>query len=450
MELTNEVLKEYCKRSFYNFLRLCWNQVESAPFIDNWHIRMVCDELQERFMTQYTYSKLMNDNKLYDLLLNLPPGSTKSMIISVFFPAWCWIIKPSTRLITVSYSYKIAEELSSKSLRLLQSELYQSLVLFKLTSQAASNIKNSKRGQRFVTSTSGTVTGMHADVIIVDDGNSPQAIYSEASREEARKFVLEILPSRKTDIKKSFTIYVQQRLHDEDVTGIILKTKSRIKHIVVPAINEEGNSFYPDRFPLEYLNNLREQLGTSSFMAQYMQQTVTIDGGIIKKSWIRNEYVPFNRNICYFIDSAYGGKDADCNSILGAYKADNNLYVYSLELNQMEFPELINWLKQNIASNAKIYIEGKASGKSIIQTLKRETSFNIIEIQPKGSKLERKHACSPFFESGRVIINTEINYKAKLIEQLIFDQVKNDDALDTVMYAVETLLKTNKGTYNIK
>ena len=450
MELINQVLREYVRRSFYNFLKLLWPQVESSPFVDNWHIKMVCDELQERFMTQVNYSKLFNDNKLYDLLLNLPPGSTKSMIISVFFPAWCWLIKPSTRLITVSYSYKIAEELSSKSLRLLQSELYQSMVLFKLTSQAASNIKNSKRGQRFVTSTSGTVTGMHADVIIVDDGNSPQAIYSEASREEAKKFVLEILPSRKTDIKKSFTIYVQQRLHDEDVTGVILRTKSRLKHIVVPAIDENGKSFYESRFPIEYLNNLREQLGTSSFMAQYMQQTIALDGGIIKKSWIRNEYIPFNKGMCYFIDSAYGGKDADYNSILGAYKADNNLYIYSLELNQMEFPELINWLKHNIPSNAKVYIEGKASGKSIVQTLKRETGFNIIEIQPKGSKLERKHACSPFFESGRVIINTEIDNRAKLIEQIIFDQLKNDDALDTVMYAIETQLKTNKGTYNIK
>ena len=61
-------------------------------------------------------------------------------------------------------------------------------------------------------------------------------------------------------------------------------------------------------------------------------------------------------------------------------------------------------MKDNIPHYSKVYIEGKASGKSIIQTLKQQTNFNIVEIQPKGSKLERKHSISPFFESGRIII----------------------------------------------
>lgn len=447
MNLSNEIIREYSIRSFYNFLKLFWDQVESTPFVDNWHIELVCNTLQERFKVWCNPEP--TDEELTDLIFNLPPGSTKSLIISVFFPAWVWLHRPFLKLITASYSSTIAEELSGKSLRLMNSDRYKSICSFTLTSSAVSNIKNSKGGQRFVTSTSGSVTGFHADIILVDDGNSPQSIHSEAARNEAKKFVLEILPSRKTNIRRSYTVYVQQRLHNDDITGIILKLNKRIKRIIVPAI-DNGNSFYPARFPISILDELREQLGTRSFMAQYMQQTLDEAGGIIKKDWIREDYFESEKNIIYFLDSAYGGKDADSNAILGVFKKDNNLYCESLELNNYEFPELILWMKNNIPSGSKIYIEGKASGKSIIQTLKRETNFNIIEIQPKGSKLERKNASAPYFESGRIIINKNIKYKEKLIEQLIFDQTKNDDALDVLMYAIEVLLKTSTGTYKIR
>ena len=384
----------------------------------------------------------------YDLLINCPPGSSKSLIISVFFPAWIWLNNPSAKIITASYSHKIAEELSGKSLRLIQSDLYSKLVSFKLDSVAVNNIKNNRGGQRFVTSTNGTVTGIHADIIICDDINSPQSIFSESDREQTRKFIQEILPSRKTNPKRSYSIYVQQRLHNEDGTGIVLKSKRKLKHICIPAINDNGESFFPSRFTIEFLNSMKEQLGSISFAAQYNQITQDAQGGIIKKDWIK-ELITADKPCTYFLDSAYGGTKADDNAIIGCYKDLNNLVIQMCEINKYEFPELIKWLKQNLPVNAKIYIEGKASGKSIIQTLRQQTSFNIIETQPKGSKLERKNAASPYFESGRIIINQYINYKTDMIEQLIFDNTKHDDILDVVTAAIDNMLKVNKGVYHV-
>jgi predicted phage terminase large subunit-like protein len=371
------------------------------------------------------------------------------MLVSVFFPAWVWLRMPSTKIICSSYSFKIAEELASKCLKLIQSDLYQAVIKFKLTKLSLENIKNSKGGQRFVTSTGGTITGVHADIIINDDPNSPQAIYSVAARTEAKRFVTEILPSRKTNIKKSYTITVQQRLHNDDISGCLLNLKQPINHICIPAIDKDNKSFFSERFPIDFLLQMKEQLGSVSFNAQYLQRTQEATGGIIKKIWIREDFIEEGKPF-YFIDSAYGGKNADDNAVLGCYKKDNYLYLYSLELNKFEFPELIHWLQNNLPPTAKVYIEGKASGKSIIQTLKQQTRFNIVEIQPKGSKLERKHAVSPFFEGGRVVINKNIKHKQTLIEQLIFDETRNDDALDVVMHAIEQLLKVNKGVYNIR
>ena len=383
---------------------------------------------------------------MFLVLLNLPPGSTKSRLISVFFPAWVWFKRPSTRLICSSYSYKIAEELASPFLKLVQSDLYKSITKFSISKSALNNIKNTKGGQRFVTSTDGTVTGMHCDIIINDDPNNAKEIYSDVSRLTAKRFVNEILPSRLLNIQTGYTITVQQRLHPEDISGVLIEQGGKLKHISVPAINADGESFFKARFPLEYILAFKEKLGSLSYNAQYLQQTQVEGGGIIKQDWLIEELTNDSTPLIYFIDSAYGGANADDNAILGVYKEGNYLYLHSLELNKMEFPELIHWIKNNIPNNSKIYIEGKASGKSIIQTLKSQTSLNVIEKKVVGDK---KHSVSPYFESGRIIINKQIRNKQTLIEQLILDSTKDDDALDVVMHSIEQLLKVSKGVYNI-
>lgn len=78
-----QIIKEYSARSFYGFVKTFWSTVEPNEYVDNWHIRKVCDILQKRFEVFVSPTSA----ELEDLLFNLPPGSTKSMLISVFFPA---------------------------------------------------------------------------------------------------------------------------------------------------------------------------------------------------------------------------------------------------------------------------------------------------------------------------------------------------------------------------
>lgn len=441
--LKSEIIKEYSKRSFYNFFKLFFSKVESNPYVDNYHIKLICDSLQKKYEC---WEKYDDGDIIKDLLINLPPGSSKSLMVSVFFPAWLWLINPKIKIITASYSHKIAEELSGKSLRLIQSDLYQKICNFKLTSTSVNNIKNNKGGQRFVTSLSGSITGVHADILICDDINSPQSIASEADRESTRKFIQEILPSRKTNLNRSYTIYLQQRLHQQDATGLLLDSnKDNFENIIISAIDENGNSFFPSRFPLSKLQQLRDQLGSVSFNAQYLQRTISDNGGIIKKSWLKEIVGDDKQKLIYFIDTAYGGKNADDNAIIGCYRDKNNLVIQMCERNKYEFPELLNWIKNNIPQSSTIYIEGKASGKSIAQMLRQQTKLNVIELGKTVSKIEEKITCSPFFESGRIFINSYINNKQLLIEQLIFDNLKHDDISDTIMMAINKMLKQTQG-----
>ena len=448
-----QIYREYFTRSFYGFVKTLWSEVEPNAYVDNWHIEKVCDMLQDRFdaflAEANDITAGVSKKRLHDLLFNLPPGSTKSMLISVFFPAWVWFRRPSTRVICTSYSYAIAEELASKCLKLMQSDTYMDVASFKINKTALGNMKNSKGGQRFTTSTGGTITGLHADIIINDDPNSPQSIYSPVARAEAKRFVSEVLPSRKINIRTAYTITVQQRLHNDDVSGNLLEEDKNLIHLSVPAIDADGKSFFEDRFPVEFLLLQKERLGTISYNAQYLQRTQEASGGIIKRDWIIEDTTQPPKGLIYFIDSAYGGKNADYNAILGVYKIGNKLYLHKLEINKLEFPGLIKRLGEIIEPNSKVYIEGKASGKSIIQTLKAESNFNVLEKKVVGDKIVRKHAMSPFFESGRIIINSKIKHKVELIEQLIFDETRHDDILDVIMHATEQLLRVSSGNYNI-
>ena len=94
---TIQIYREYCDRSFYGFVKLLWDSVETNPYSDNWHIKLVCDELQERYRIYNCEVRQNPVKEGYDLLFNLPPGSTKSRLISVFYPAWVWMKRPSTR-----------------------------------------------------------------------------------------------------------------------------------------------------------------------------------------------------------------------------------------------------------------------------------------------------------------------------------------------------------------
>lgn len=49
MTLRGNILREYYSRSFYNFFKALWGQVETAEFTDNYHIKLICDNLQKRF-----------------------------------------------------------------------------------------------------------------------------------------------------------------------------------------------------------------------------------------------------------------------------------------------------------------------------------------------------------------------------------------------------------------
>src|SRR5690606_25616452 len=104
------------------FMKGMWEVIVPESPIWNWHIEYICNELQ-------TVAERVFEGKpkLYDLIINLPPGMSKSSIISIFFPAWVWTRMPTARIISASYSYPLAYDLSRKCRDVIKSDKYRTL-----------------------------------------------------------------------------------------------------------------------------------------------------------------------------------------------------------------------------------------------------------------------------------------------------------------------------------
>lgn len=461
MNISLNLLKaEKCKRSFYYFIKEFWTEADTSNPVWNWHIEYLSNTIQE------DVDLLLNNKpKKNDVIINCPPGTSKSMIISVLLPAWILAKKPSTRIISASYSNTIALELSQKSRNLMQGDKYKSYFNIKLKDDenTKSNYKTEQGGGRFVTSTGSNILGMHADIIICDDIQNLSTIYSDSERNNVNDWVSGTLSTRKADKENTLMIFVQQRLHQLDITSYLLSKGNNYKHIVLPGYLHNNikpstlSNYYKDnlldiyRLNINALNILKNDLGSKNFNAQILQDPDNQSDSIIKREWIKIiDNQPLDKpEYEYFIDTAYGGDKSDFNAILECFKYNNCLYITNLIRNKQEFPELIKTIQSVVKSN-RIYIEGKASGKSIIQQLKSSTNFNIIELQPKDDKITRLNAISPTIEGGRLFLIKSI-WNDLLLSEVCSNSPKNDDIRDVVTYAVnEKLVKGhNYGKYNI-
>lgn len=113
-------LSKDLKMDFYSFFKHFWKEIEFTELNDNWHIKYLCDELSK------AGTKVINNApKDYDLVINVPPGSTKSRIASIMFPVWLWVNNPTLKLITASYSGDLADDFAIKSRDIIKSKSFR-------------------------------------------------------------------------------------------------------------------------------------------------------------------------------------------------------------------------------------------------------------------------------------------------------------------------------------
>lgn len=283
------------EKSLYKFVELFWPFVEPAnPFIGGWVIQVMCDHLEA-----------VTRGEITRLLINVPPGFMKSLLVDCFWPAWEWIENPHMRYVCTSYSSGLTERDNGRFRLIVQSDLYQAMWgdKFKLTRDSVIKIENNKTGWKLATSTEGIGTGERGNRIIMDDLHNVREGESDAVMKSTLQYFTEVLPTRVTDPKTSAFIAIMQRVAELDVSGYIIANQIGYDHLCLPMEydaqfpkiptsigfvdprTEEGELLFPARFPSWVVERDKKIMGPYATAAQFQQRPSPRGGGIIKRDW---------------------------------------------------------------------------------------------------------------------------------------------------------------------
>lgn len=466
IEMIEQARAERCRRSFFYFVQSFWDVIIKEEPVWNWHIEYLCEELQK--LSWYVVNR---QPKPYDVIINIPPGTSKSTIVSIMLPAWLWTIAPWVKVISNSYSGDLSIELSIKSKDIITSDKYRRYfpnVMLRKDKSGKQHYETTEGGFRYATSTGATITGYHAHIIINDDPVNPKQANSELMRVNANEHT-KTLSSRKVDKEATPTITIMQRLHEEDVTGYLLKKKAdKIHHICLPA--EVGNNVSPPELKERYIDGLLDpvrlnrnvldelliDLGSLQYAGQIKQSPVIEGGNIVKRVWFKRitkeefRSLHFREPIHFYLDTAYNKKkervDNDPSGILGSCKIGKDIYIVNAKKVWKEMPDLLRFIPQYMTDNGAdkesiLHVEPKANGVSVIQMMREYTNMNVKETPtPTDSKLARFTAVSPRIECGRVFL-VEGDWIEDFLDEVCgFPTAPHDEFVDILGYAINDLL----------
>lgn len=438
------VIRELNDRHLYNFLQHFWQNVSPHPFQPNWHIEYICNELE-----QVAYRVANREPSPYDMVINVPPGSTKTLTVSVMFPAWCWTKWPWMRIITASYANALSLESADYCRNLIKSEEFQQIyplinirddkdsksnygITTKETTMLGGRMREKIGGGRYSTSVGAAwMMGFHGDMLIVDDPLNPEQAASDVELAKANRWMEQTLSTRKTDKAVTPTILIMQRLHMEDPTGSLLeKQRDHIKHICFPGeirnfrgfVNPpEVIDYYKDdlldpvRMPWDVLKKMEARLGQYGYAGQIGQNPTPPGGGMFKvDNMVIWEQMPDYNNILSTVrywdkagtegagdytvgirmSSIAGGKWIIEDMRRGRWGSSEREKVIR-ETAERDGVRVVVWLEQEAGSGGKESVEG---------TIRNLAGYVVRAERPTGDKSYRADPFSVQVNNGNVIL----------------------------------------------
>lgn len=449
--------REACRRSLVEFIRSAWHVLEPGqPYVHGWHVDAIAEHLTA-----------VSDGEITRLLINIPPGTMKSMLTGVFWPAWEWGPRgaPHTRIIGASHEEGLAIRDTLKMRRLIASDWYQARWPIALMGDqnAKTKFENDSTGFRQACAV-GSMTGNRGDRVTWDDPHSVEAALSAPKRETALRVFQETLPTRLNSPKHSAIIVVMQRLHEADVSGHILESDLGYVHLMLPMEfepdrrcttligftdprTEEGELLFPARFPREVVDRDKKAMGAYATAGQLQQRPAPRAGGFFV--WQNLEIVRAHPEIVKWVrfwDKA-GTQDA------GAYTAgvrmglgvDGLWYVTDVVRGQWEAPQREKTIRQTAELDGlgvTIWYEqepGSGGKESAQATTRNLAGFSAHYETATGEKSLRAEPYSVQVEAGNVKVLAGPWNQDFIDEHKTFPNGKYKDQIDAAAGAFNKL-----------
>jgi predicted phage terminase large subunit-like protein len=397
----------------------------SQLLIPNWHIDAICYHIQQ--MVTGDARKRLN--------LNLPPRTLKSFIVSIALPAWLLGRNPGIGIICASYSDELATKFSRDCRALLETPFYKRVFPgTKLNPKKASEgeFETTKRGSRLATSVGGTLTGRGGEVLIVDDPIKANDAESEVARKAAIEWFRNTALSRLDDPAESLVYVAMQRLHVDDLSGILIE--QGWPSLVLPAIAVEaadyaiaedevhhrpaGELLQPERDSPEAIDELKREIGSRVFAAQYQQNPTPPDGNMIKAAWLgRYDRVPernsFQRVVLSCDPAGKAGAHNDYTAITIVGVQNQALHVLHVSRGHWLVTQMRDQIIELAARWAVdlVIVEDTSSGIGLIQLLQEQSRLNVVGRKPDTDKETRMSRQQGRFEAGRILLPNEARYR---------------------------------------
>jgi len=433
---------------FLEFSKYMFKEVNGSEFIENWHHKIICETLEKVVI-----------GDISRLIITMPPRHSKSELAVVNFIPWTLGLFPDSEYINCSYSATLAENNAYNAKTLVEHEAYQKIfpyVKLRNDSNARNKWATTQGGVVHSVGTMGSITGKgagkmregFAGCLIVDDPLKPEDANSDTIRPKINDWFTGTLESR-LNKRDTPIIVIQQRLHEDDLAGYLLDGGNGEEwyHLNIPAISDEGEALWPFKLGIDDLRRM-EISDPYTFAGQYMQTPTPKGGGIFKEDWIQ-WYMPHSLpDFKYtFItgDTAQKTKEQNDFSVLQhwGYGDDNKLYLLNMLRGKWEGPELEQQFKlfYGLCSNKHkvraCYVEDKASGTGLIQSIKRYGKIPIQAVQRNTDKVTRAYDTAPWMAQGNIVMSRDIDQIEALMNELVtFPVGKHDDTLDPMMDAV--------------
>lgn len=445
----NEAFRYGMRNNFHFFSMWAFKHVHGYDAILGPHISMMTHLVQE-----------FNEDRAGNaIILNMAPRYLKSFICTVCHAAWAIGKNPNMQIMIITYGDDLTKDIMSKIRSIIESDVFKycfpNTYFQKITE---TEVKTSKLGAIRGKSMHSSITGIGADLIIMDDPIKAQDALSKPIREKVNEKFDSSIYSRLNSKKDSKIFLVMQRVHQDDLAGYLLeKNLDNLFHIPIPAISDTKYpvSFYDreimlpkgplcsDREDEKTLEKIRNTIGDYNYAAQYLQNPIPMDGNIFKKAWLKYENLSdldLRKGFTISsIDTASSTSEtADYTVMTKWHFYHEKKYLLDIRRFKLEYSDLVPEVEK-IVSNSKVNItvvEDANIGIALGSHLKQK-GLNATKVKPLNSKEARAVIASPHFQRGEVIISKHMKGLDWFEEELSgFPNSKHDDVVDSISQAL--------------
>lgn len=487
MRANDEILalNEACRLSFDTFAMRAFSAVEgeAAAYEWNWHIGCIAEHLEA-----------VRRGEIKKLIINVPPRTLKTYLVSVAFPAWVLGHEPHNKFILASYGAELAKDNVTNCAHIMQEEWYRQTfpqTIIDPNHNQKNDFKTTDRGRYYGTGILGTITGKGADYVLVDDPVKPDEALSDTIRSNTNSAIRNTLFSRFNDPRIGRFVMIMQRLHEDDPTGHLLQDEGytllklpaeAVDRNVMVTLGEKywtmkrGDLLFPSRLTEEVLEEKRRDMLDYNFVGQYLQEPVPLGGGEFNDSWLqyydKSSLKVKEMNIYIVCDPAGGEElqkkkkkrsDYTTFMVIGLHN-DNNYYMLDMVRDRLNPTERVDKLFElhrtwnGLAGKpAKVGYEkyGIMSDTHYIREKQKQEGyrFPLFELGGGMVKEERIRRMIPDLQQGRWWFPPSLMYndyqgrtmdlvhELRKSEMATFPRARYDDMLDAITRIYDTELQ---------